>query len=248
MRKLLTSLLLLVALGTTAQEKQNYLKLHLGYDFIVGKPNLMPMKPGISYERLFGEKNSINVGAFGAFQFIEAISENSAGKDYYHKLSGGGVFISYRRYLSKYKPAPTGLFVEPGVDITYYGATTTTGTGVGIAKVSYKSNYLTTTPFVGIGFNMQTSKNMTYGFKLNLGYLIPFEMVKNSEVADYPQATGQSSFTASANGATVTYPTYADEPAYTPPVSTEVVVPGGKQKAINGGVYFGIGIQIGFGL
>lgn len=248
MRKLITSLLLLIALGTTAQEKQNYLKFHLGYDLIIGKPMLSPMKPGISYERLFGEKNSINVGAFGAFQFFEALSENSAGKDYYHKLSGGGAFISYRRYLSKYKPAPTGLFVEPGVDITYFGATTRTGTGVGIEKVSYKSNYLTTTPFVGFGFNMQTSKNMVYGFKLNLGYLIPVGLTKEEvqEPANYPQSNGEATYTTPL-GATVTYATYPDVPVYTPP-PPPTQIPGGKQKAINSGVYIGIGIQIGFGL
>jgi hypothetical protein len=244
MRKLITSLLLLVALSTTAQEKQNYLKFHLGYDLIMGKPSLSPMKPGLSYERLFGEKNSINVGAFGAFQFFEAISENSAGKDYYHKLSGGGVFISYRRYLSKYKPAPTGLFVEPGVDITYFGATTRTKTGVGLAEVSYKSNYLTTTPFVGFGFNMQTSKNMVYGFKLNLGYLIPVTSnIDKGDNVDYPQSNGQNTFTG-ADGNTITYPTYGDEPA--PPDAIDV--PGGFLKAVNSGFYVGVGIQIGFGL
>jgi hypothetical protein len=246
MRKLLTSLLLLVALGTMAQEKQNYLKAHLGYDFYMGKYSLQLTKPGLTYERIFSEHNSINVGAFGVVQFFESLTENSAGKDYHNKISGGGVFITYRRYLSKYKPAPTGLFVEPGVDISYLGATTRTDIGVGLGEVTYKSNYLTTTPFVGFGWNVQISKKLVYScFKLNLGYLIPVTSnIDKGDNVDYPQSNGQNTFTAESDGTTVTYPTYPDEPA----APEAIDVPGGFLKAVNSGFYFGIGIQVGFGL
>jgi len=192
-------LMLFISITASAQDeiRRNFIKI--GEDVNWGAS--IYEGPGVIYERVIGQKNSFNVGVH--YIATTKLNDDAIGKDLETKLRGVLLDISYRRYFTQDKPAPNGVFIEPGVAATYMSAKTSYVKYYGpVSSVTYTSNYSTVTPFLNIGYQLLLFEKLVAGFKINMGYMIPvyknerrppgttFELVQSKFLVGFGVAIG----------------------------------------------------------